>query len=72
LLQVFVLTVLNRVSQALAEAKDLKEVKALWDKAEAARQYARSSARSAAIIACGRAIPAHENPDPQKRKRRLF
>jgi hypothetical protein len=45
----FELTVLNRVSQALAEAKDLKEVKALRDKAEAARQYARSSAMSQEI-----------------------
>lgn len=45
----FELTVLNRVSQALAEAKDLKEVKALRDKAEAARQYARSSAMSQQI-----------------------
>lgn len=45
----FELTILNRVSQALAEAKDLKEVKALRDKAEAARQYARSSAMSQQI-----------------------
>jgi len=45
----FELTVLNRVFQALAEAKDLKEVKALRDKAEAARQYARSSAMSQQI-----------------------
>ena len=37
--QAFDLKILNRVAQALAETKDLKELKSLRDKAEAARQY---------------------------------
>jgi hypothetical protein len=45
----FDLTTLNHIAKALAETKDLKEVKAIRDKAEAVRKYAQSAALSQQI-----------------------
>jgi hypothetical protein len=43
------LKILNRVAEELAQAKDLPQLKSLRDKAEAARQYARSASLSLEI-----------------------